>query len=87
MSDNTSGLLSAASTSDRATVTMPVTLPMDDFDTLNRVVSQALGICDAVQASSDLGEQHASALWAAVNLLPLRRGILQRHALASCHGR
>lgn len=58
------------------------TMSMDDFDTLNRVVSQALGICDAVQVSSDLSEQHASALWAAVDLLSLGRGILQKYALA-----
>lgn len=63
-----------------ATGTQPVS--MDDFDTLNRVVSQALGICDAVQASSDISEQHASALWAAVDLLSLGRGILQKYALA-----
>lgn len=61
------------------------TMSMDDFDALNRVVSQALGICDAVQASSELGEQHASALWAAVDLLQLGRGILQRYALAPRH--
>lgn len=98
-SDSTSGPPTPASPPEIAPTNVPVTAPatadaaatgtqtmsMDDFDTLNRVLSQALGICDAVQTSSELSEQHASALWAAVDLLQLGRGILQRYALAPRH--
>lgn len=93
MSDSTSGPPSPALVPGTAPVATTAVVPstqsmsMEDFDTLNRVVSQALGICDAVQSSSELAEQHASALWAAVDLLQIGRQLLQKYAIEPRHVR
>lgn len=83
MNHDTSGTSAPTTTVGQAM--QPIT--MVDFDTLNRVVSQALGICDAVQSSSELAEQHASALWAAVDLLQIGRQLLQKYAIEPRHAR